>query len=240
MTRGTRLIPVATFFASLAWSFVFVSLPFLIQHISTVDEAATLRWTGWIVGITSLVTVLTSPVWGRLAERGNPKLCYVLVESLQGVGFFGVALARTLPELFAARFVLGFMGASSTFAFMLAGRSGDPGEVRRQVALVQAGLTVGGVIGPLAGAIAAARLGFPASFAIGGVILIGCAALVNWGVDVPPLVEGGHGGKRQLRMGDVVIAAVIVLVGSTQLFFLAPVLPQVLPELGVAADGPPL
>jgi DHA1 family multidrug resistance protein-like MFS transporter len=235
MARSPRLVPVATFFASFAWSFVFVSLPFHIQRLSALDDAATLRWTGWIVGITSLVTVLTAPLWGRLAERGNPKRCYVLVESLQGIGFFGVASARTLGELFFARFVLGFMGASSTFAFMLAGRAQDAGEVRRQVAFIQAALTVGGVIGPLAGAIAAARFGFRASFVLGGLILLGCAGLVYWGVAVPREPEGGRTGKRQLRVGDVAIAAVIVLVGSTQLFFLAPVLPQVLADLGVEA-----
>src|SRR5438034_968156 len=53
------------FFGSFAWSFVFVSLPFHIQRISPLDPAATLRWTGWILGITSLVTVVTAPVWGR-------------------------------------------------------------------------------------------------------------------------------------------------------------------------------
>ena len=45
------------FFGSFAWSFVLVSQPFHIQRISTTDPAATLRWTGWILGITSLVTV---------------------------------------------------------------------------------------------------------------------------------------------------------------------------------------
>jgi DHA1 family multidrug resistance protein-like MFS transporter len=235
MSPGARLIPVATFFASFAWSFVFVSLPFHIQGVSTLDEAATLRWTGWIVGITSLVTVLTAPLWGRLAERGDPKRYYVLTESLQGIGFAGVAAARTLLELFFARFVLGFMGASSTFAFMLAARARDPGEVRRQVAIVQAALTVGGVIGPLAGAIAAARLGFRASFLVGGLILLGCSALVLWGVTIPAELQGARAGQRRLRVSDVAIAAVIVLVGSTQLFFLAPVLPQVLLDLGVEA-----
>jgi len=84
------------FFGSFAWSFVFVSLPFHIQRVSTLDPTATLRWTGWIIGITSLVTVLTAPVWGRYAARGNPKACYVAVEGLQGLGFFVMALARTL------------------------------------------------------------------------------------------------------------------------------------------------
>src|SRR5262245_16124626 len=40
------------FFGSFAWSFVFVSLPFHIHRVSTLDSAATLRWTGWIIGIT--------------------------------------------------------------------------------------------------------------------------------------------------------------------------------------------
>lgn len=236
VTRGSRLVPVAMFFASFAWSFVFVSLPFYIHDISTLDEAATLRWTGWIIGITSLVTVLTAPFWGRLAERGNPKRYYVLVESLQGLGFFGVAVARTLLELFVARLVLGFMGASSTFAFMLAGRAADAVEVRRRVAVVQAAMTVGQVIGPLAGAIAAARLGFRPSFVLGGLILLGCASLVQWGVAVPPHSEGSRGGTRRLRIEDVAVAGAIVLAGSTQLFFLAPVLPQVLPGLGVEVE----
>jgi DHA1 family multidrug resistance protein-like MFS transporter len=231
--RGIRPVPVATFLSSFAWSFVFVSLPFYIASLSTGDPTSTLRWTGWIVGIAPLVSVATVPVWGRFAERGRPRLCYVLVETMQGLGFFAVAIARTLLELFLARFVLGFSGASSTFAFMLAARRGDPAEVRREVALIQAALTVGGVIGPLAGAVTAERLGFQASFVVGGIILLGSAALVSRVVDVPAGSQDPQAGQRRVRPGDVVIAAAIVLAGSAQLFFLTPVLPQVLSELGV-------
>lgn len=232
---GIRFIPVATFFSSFAWSFVFISLPFHIQHISTGDEAATLRWTGWIMGITSLVSVFAAPVWGRLADRGNPGRYYVIVESFQGLAFCAIALVRSLIELFATRLTLGLMGSSSTFAFMLAARAGDPTAVRQQIALVQGALTVGGVVGPLAGAISAARLGFRVSFLLGGVILLGAAALINWTVAVPPRTDQTRVGRRDLRPGDVMIAAAIVLAASVQLFFLAPVLPQVLPGLGVPA-----
>src|SRR2546427_6838300 len=110
------------FFGSFAWSFVFVSLPFHIQRISTADPAATLRWTGWILGITSLVTVATAPVWGRYAARGNPKACYVAVEALQGLGVFVMALASTLPELFFARPLLRPIGPAATPPFIMAGR----------------------------------------------------------------------------------------------------------------------
>ncbi|MGH7263572.1 MAG: MFS transporter, partial [Candidatus Rokuibacteriota bacterium] len=222
------------FFASFAWSFVFVSLPFHIQALSTLDAVATLTWTGWILGVTSLVTVVSAPIWGRVAERRDPRRLYVAVESLQAVGFFAMAAARTLGELFMARMLLGVMGASSTFAFMLAGRAPDAAQVRRQVAAVQSAMTVGQVIGPLAGAVAAARLGFRPSFALGGLILLACALLVRWGAVAPepPARSARH--RRRVRLRDLVFSSAIVLVGSTQLFFLASVLPQIVPELGVA------
>ena len=131
-----RILPLALFFGTFAWSFVYVSLPFYIQRLSTVDPASTLRWTGWILGISALVTVVTTPIWGRLAGRGNPKTFYVVVEILQGLGFVGMAMARSLFELFLARLVLGAMGAASTFAFIIAGRS-PAHEVRRQVSAIQ-------------------------------------------------------------------------------------------------------
>jgi MFS family permease len=124
------------FSSTLAWSFVYVSLPFHIQDLAGHDAGVALRWTGWILGVTSLVTVGVAPVWGRLASGGTrAKRCYVAVECLQGVGFFLSAAARTLVELFLARFLLGFMGAASTFAFIIAGRGG--GDVRRRVAHIQ-------------------------------------------------------------------------------------------------------
>jgi DHA1 family multidrug resistance protein-like MFS transporter len=234
--RDRHVLPLAMFFGTFSWSFVYISLPFHIQRISTWDEVSTLAWSGWILGIPNLVTVAAAPFWGGLAERRNPKRLYVLAQALQGVAFLGMAVARTLPELLVVRLVLGVIGASSTFAFVSAGRNADPLEVRRQVASVQSAMTVGQVIGPLAGAIAAARLGFRESFVVGAVILFGCGALARWG-----LRDVGEVGRRPAiaapaRWGEVLSVSLIVLGGSAQVFFLASILPQVLPPLGVPDD----
>ena len=231
-----QVLPLAMFFGSFSWSFVYISLPFHIQRISTSDAAGTLTWTGWIMGITPLATVLTAPLWGRWAERGNPKTLYAMVQVTQGLAFLGTAAARTLIELFLCRIVLGVTGAASTFAFVSAGRSDDPRDVRRQVAAIQSGMTIGQVIGPLVGAIAAARLGFRASFVLGAAILFGCGALVRWGM--PDRNDAAASGASAARPNwrDVFAVSGIVLGGSTQIFFLTSILPQVLPNLGVADD----
>ena len=224
------------FFGTFAWSFVYVSLPFHIQRMSAWEPSATLRWTGWILGISPLVTVATAPLWGRFAGQSDPKRFYVVVEMLQGTAFFGMALARTLPELFLARFLLGFMGAASTFAFIIAGRSTEPAGVRRQVAAVQSAMTVGQIIGPLAGAIVAARIGFRESFVVGGLILLGCALAVHRGAPSSPAPAARPASARRTRWRDVVAVALVVLGGSTQIFFLPAILPEILPGLGIPPE----
>jgi DHA1 family multidrug resistance protein-like MFS transporter len=221
------------FLGTFSWSFVYISLPFHIQRISTWDEVSTLAWSGWILGIPNLCTVVVAPFWGGLAERRNPKRLYVLAQVLQGLAFLGMAVAHTLPELLVVRIVLGVIGASSTFAFVSAGRSGD---VRRQVAAVQSAMTVGQVMGPLVGAIAAARLGFRQSFVVGAIILFGCGALVRWGLREVGEPAPRRGAAAPTRWRDVLIVSLVVLAGSAQIFFLTAILPQILPPLGVPED----
>jgi DHA1 family multidrug resistance protein-like MFS transporter len=222
------------FVGSFSWSFVYVSLPFHIQHVSTWEPTRTLRWTGWILGVTPLVTVAAAPLWGRFGGQGNPKRLFMVVQALQGLGFLGMAAARTLPELFVSRIVLGFMGAVSTFAFIIAGRAGDPREVRRQVAAAQSAMTVGQVIGPLIGAIVAARLGFRASCVVGGLILCASAWIVKWGVPDPPDREEARRAVATISAREVTIVILLILGASVHVFFLASILPQILPPMGVA------
>src|SRR5262245_16335845 len=219
------------FLGSFAWSFVHVSLPFYIQRLSTFDAAATLRWTGWILGISSLVTVVTAPLSGRVAGNRDPKRAFVWTQGLQGLGFVLMAFARSLPEIFFARFLLGAMGAVSTFAFIMAGRSG--GDVRREVSEIQLGMTLGQVLGPAAGALTAARLGFRLSFLLSAVMLGVCTLLVAWAV---PAGRGRM--EAQPRAGTVsarelATVCLLILGCLTQVFFLTAILPHVLARLGV-------
>src|SRR6266436_3353065 len=97
-TRAEWVLPACMLIGTFAWSFIYVSLPFHIQKMSTLDPASTLRWTGWILGISPLITVITAPISGRLGEHIDPKRGFIAVQAFQGLGFLGMALARTLPQ----------------------------------------------------------------------------------------------------------------------------------------------
>jgi len=233
--RAEWVLPASMLVGTFAWSFVYVSLPFHIQRMSTLDLASTLRWTGWILGISPLITVITAPISGRVGERIDPKRGFMAVQAFQGLGFLGMALAHTLAEMLFARMLLGLMGAVSTFAFIMVGRSG--GDVRRQVSYIQSGMTLGQVLGPVVGAIVAARVGFRLSFILGAFMLWACSALVWWGVPPgkPRDTEAGRAGGASLR--ELATVSLVVLAGSTQVFFLTSILPQILPPLGVPVDS---
>jgi predicted MFS family arabinose efflux permease len=113
----------------------------------------------------------------------------------------------------------------------MAGRSG--GDVRREVSEIQLGMTLGQVLGPAAGALTAARLGFRGSFLLASVMLGACSLLVAWAVPAgrgraAPQSRAGTTSVRELGM-----VCLLVLACLTQVFFLAAILPQVLPRLGV-------
>jgi len=231
---GVGMLAAVMFLVSFAWSSVYVGLPFYIERITRLDPAATVTWTGWILGISSLVAVVASPLWGRYAAHGDPRTVWVVLQVLQGIGFLAAAFADSLLELFGARFLLGAVGATSTLAFMLAGQAPDPAERRRKLALIQSANTAGQVVAPLVGAVAATRLGFRLSFALGGLLLAVCAALVQWGVPpgrpTDPTVAAR---RRRAPTRLVVLMSAVVLVGAAQEAFLTAILPNVLPRLGV-------
>ncbi len=230
------MLIAVTFLGSLAWSFVFVALPFQVERLSTSGPAGTLAWTGWILGIPSLAAVITGPIWARYGERTDPKAVCVLVQTLQALGFVTTAIAGSVIELFIARLLLGTVGSFSTLAFVIAGRETDAALMRRRLAAIQSALVVGTLVGPLPGAVAAARLGFRLTYLIGALVLVISASLLQWGM-ASPLPRPREAAQRpRMPAHTMATIAALVLVASSQETFLAAVLPSVLPGLGVGLD----
>jgi MFS transporter, DHA1 family, multidrug resistance protein len=235
-SKSDPVLIAVTFLGSLAWSFVFVALPFQVERLSTSGPAGTLAWTGWILGVPSLAAVVTGPLWARYGERTDPKAACVLVQTLQGLGFVATAMAHSVIELFFARLLLGAVGSFSTLAFVIAGRERDSTAMRRRLGAIQSALVLGMLVGPLPGAVAAARLGFRLTYLIGALVLVISASLLQWGMPSPPPVPREAGARRRMPTRDIALVAALVLVASSQETFLAAVLPSVLPGLGVGVN----
>src|ERR687886_1981443 len=64
------------FVAFVGFSFSGPFLPLLVRHLGVTEPGAVARWSGVLMGLGPLSAVLTSPLWGRLADRigGRPLL----------------------------------------------------------------------------------------------------------------------------------------------------------------------
>ena len=100
LVRGPHVLPLAMFFGTFSWSFVYVSLPFHIHRISTWDATSTLRWTGWsgeAIGVINAARIGASflgPVIATsLLAAGSPVLLYVAL-SLIGLACVPLSTMR--------------------------------------------------------------------------------------------------------------------------------------------------
>jgi DHA1 family multidrug resistance protein-like MFS transporter len=155
---------------------------------------------------------------------------------MQGLGFVATAMAHSVIQLFGARLLLGTVGSFSTLAFVIAGRETDAVVMRRRLGAIQSALVVGTLVGPLPGAVAAARLGFRLTYLIGALVLVISASLLQWGMPSPPPVSREAAERRRMPTHTMATIAALVLVASSQETFLAAVLPSILPGLGVGLD----
>ena len=74
--RDFLAVSTAQFSIAFALNFMFVFLPFYIRSVSPMDEAATLRWTGLILGAASATATFGSAFWRGLSDRYSPKALF--------------------------------------------------------------------------------------------------------------------------------------------------------------------
>lgn len=228
------ILPAAVFLNTFGWGFAQVSLPFYVRAISPGDIAYTLRWTGWIMGITPLLVLATTPLWIRWTRSWDPRKSFALADGLQGAALLMLCFIKTVTGVFAARLFLGLGGPANTFAFIIAGQSTR--NVAWTISAMHSAVTAGILVAPLAGALAAAHFGYGPSFTLGAIVLWSSAGLVR--LATPPAPEGdarARAGGRRTSWCAVFRVCFLILIGYSQVFFLNSILPEILPGLGIAS-----
>jgi len=153
----------------------------------------------WLVAVYSLMQFLFAPWWGALSDRvgRRPVLLVGLFGSAASYLLFG--LAGTLPVLFAARALAGFMGANVGVAQAYVADVTAPEERARGMGLVGAAFGLGFIFGPAIGG-ALSHFGPAAPFYGAGALALanGLFALAALPESLPaerraPVVKGGLG-----------------------------------------------
>lgn len=141
-----------------------VFLPFFVHDISLYSSQETLIWVGFILGAPAFVAALVSTFWGSLTSRLSAKTLFLRGLLSHAVIILLMGFISSLPVLLVLRIVQGFLGGISTVGLIIVSSSSSSEWASRDIGLYQNSMTLGQLIGPPIGALAAAKMGYRGAF----------------------------------------------------------------------------
>ena len=130
-------------------------IPFLPIYLLELGVAQTdvKIWSGIIFSVTFLVAALLAPYWGRRADRSGKKKMIMRAGFSLAVVYFCGSLVHSPVELLGVRVLQGVANGFVPAAMAIVATSTPPDQLGFSMGIMQAGLVVGGIIGPLIGGV---------------------------------------------------------------------------------------
>jgi MFS transporter, DHA1 family, multidrug resistance protein len=209
-------------------NFVQIFFPFYILKISTYPLQYTLLWTGAIMGAASLCAAITSPFWGSLAHRFSPKILYLRSLLVNVISFFMMGFTTDIHLLFILRVIQGLAAGTSTIGLIIISASSTREKISSDLGLFQSSMTLGQLLGPLLGSLAAATFGYKGSFVAASCVVFSSFIFGNlYIVKLPPLPRKEGASGRTALDKRLLVAGFLCFTAMVQMTFLPSVLPNV-------------
>jgi DHA1 family multidrug resistance protein-like MFS transporter len=171
--RNLAALWLAEFTAILGFSFAFPFLPLFLHRELHIPNGPQLAfWSGIAAGATGFALALTSPIWGRLADRygRKPMLVRAMIGGGISVGLMG--LAQSALQLTVLRGVQGASSGTVAAATALVATETPAQHLAWALGILSSAISLGSAIGPAAGGLAANLVGLRAIFLGGGALLL--------------------------------------------------------------------
>lgn len=171
--RNLAALWLAEFTAILGFSFAFPFLPlFLHRELGIPNGPQLAFWSGISAGTTGFALAVTSPIWGRLADRygRKPMLVRAMIGGGVSVGLMG--LAQSALQLTALRGIQGASSGTVAAATALVATETPSAHLAWALGILNSAISLGNAVGPAAGGLAANLIGLRAIFLGGGVLLL--------------------------------------------------------------------
>lgn len=207
---------------------VMVFLPFFIHDISPYSSQKTLIWLGFIMGAPSFAAALASTFWGSLTSRVSPKILFMRGLFSHAVIILLMGFVSSLPVLLILRVAQGILGGISTVGLIIVTSSSSKEWASRDIGLFQNALTLGQLIGPPIGSLAAIMIGYRGAFistsTLVFVTLAFCFFYVKWS---PHESSEPNISKKHSMDIKAFIGWGLCFTATVQLMFLPSILPNV-------------
>jgi DHA1 family multidrug resistance protein-like MFS transporter len=171
--RNLAALWLAELTAILGFSFAFPFLPlFLHRELGIPNGPQLAFWSGISAGATGFALALTSPIWGRLADRygRKPMLVRAMIGGGISVGLMG--LSQSALQLTALRGIQGASSGTVAAATALVATETPSEHLAWALGILNSAISLGSAAGPATGGLAANLFGLRTIFVGGGVLLL--------------------------------------------------------------------
>jgi len=224
------------FVVTLSLTFVnaFLTL-FIYEDLGVSDLSKAAVWSGLGTFLGGTCLAMSSPIWGWLTDRFGAKRMMVRVLITHSIltGLF--ALAADVQTVLILRTLRGLLGGTSVVAMAAIASIAREKDLAGALGYQQSAQILGGMVGPVFGALAAPVIGFRACFAVSSISIacaIPLALSLAWpeaeGTKVPTPNFRGLASMR-LEFGAMVLL-------RASLTFIGPVLPVYLVSAGIGSE----
>ena len=191
--RTVLFISLSQFGMVASFNFVMVFIPFYVHKISPYSTEQTLIWVGLIMGAPAFLAAIVSTYWGSLTNRFSPKLLFLRGLLSHAIVILLMGFVSSLPALLALRVVQGLLGGISTVGLIIVSSSSPKERVARDIAFFQNCMTLGQLLGPPIGAVAASAFGYRGAFiSASALVLVTLVFCFLYVTDIPPKLTKGQ------------------------------------------------
>ena len=193
------------FVSMLASTVVSTSLPVIIHDLGGDQTAFT-----WVITATLLTTAISTPVWGKLADRFNRKLLIQIAIVIFVLATAAAGFSQDTTTLIAFRAVQGIgAGGLAALSQVIMADIISPRERGRYMGLFGGVMALATIGGPLLGGVITDTIGWRWNFFVALPFAVAALIILQRTLHLPkhPEAEGAHRLPRHRAAGDVGLAA---------------------------------
>jgi DHA1 family multidrug resistance protein-like MFS transporter len=200
-------------------------------------------WSGIIFSISFLIGGVMAPYWGRLADKTGKKRMVLRAGFSLGAVYFLGAFVQSPLQLFLVRMLQGFANGFVPASLSIVAGSVPKEKMGYSLGMMQTGLLLGGILGPLLGGGLSHLFGMRLSFIISAAaIFSGTLAVKLLVVEVVSINQAGQGSmlddfKTAFHNSKLVEMLFLLCVVQVSTVMLQPLLTLYIAELQGTVEG---
>lgn len=174
------ILALSLFMLASGTSLVSPILPLFIKDLGNYDPGMAAKWSGWIQGITFVMSAIFSPIWGVVGDKYGRK-------SMVLRAFYGMAgtmvlmmFATTPLQIFFIRMLHGCLAGAVSATIALVSTVTHDKKMASTMGILHTAMMSGTVGGPFLGGILADAMGFRMCFLVTSSILFLCGILITF------------------------------------------------------------